>query len=121
MNKAITPIICAYSFHVISIVLTATLVGDYGDALLIISGILNIMLIVIWTVINIKREVPWMVYVHFVIGTAAEIFLNAGGVIGGRTGLDLAQFFYICEIIAVTLILGVIRSVICFIRIKRSD
>lgn len=72
------------------------------------------------TIINLKDKVRWDVYFHFAIGTVAELLLNAGGIVGERTGLwDLAQFFYICEIIAGTLILGFIQFIVWFIRIKK--
>lgn len=112
-------IICAYIYHLICIILTGMLVGDYGDALLIISGVLNMIIIAAWIIMNIKGKVNRVVYFHFTVGTVAELLLNAGGVIGKRTGLwDVSQFFYICEIIASTLILGGILFIIWFIRKK---
>ncbi len=120
MKKSTSQIIFVYLYHLIWIIMTVMLVRHYGDALLISSGISNIILIVVWTIINLKDKVRWDVYFHFAIGTVAELLLNAGGIVGERTGLwDLAQFFYICEIIAGTLILGFIQFIVWFIRIKK--
>ncbi len=120
MKKSTAQIIFVYMYHFICIVMTVMLVGDYADALLIITGILNIILMAVWIIMNIKEKIRWAVYFHFAVGTVAELFLNAGGIVGEGMGLwDLAQLFYICEIIACTLILGFIQFIIWFIRIKK--
>lgn len=54
-------IICAYIYHLICIILTSMLVGDYGDALLIISGVLNMIIIAAWIIIR-GHFVYYLVY-----------------------------------------------------------
>lgn len=122
MNRKALFIFAVYIYHIMFILLTVKLAGDYGDALLVTSLICNVIALVAWTLFDIKENVHWSVYFHFVLGTIIELILNECVLRadGRMTGLDgLAQFFYECELILVTLLLGMIHLIIRLIRRRK--
>lgn len=123
MNKKFLAVFAVYLYHIISILLTVKLAGDYGDALLITSVICSVAVLAVWTLFDIKGNIHRTLWFHFVLGTVTELVLYECVLRadGGLTGFDgLALFFYECELILVTLLLGMIHFIIRFLRTRKT-
>lgn len=120
------PIIFFYLYHLIFIIMTNILIFDYGDALLTISLVSNGIFVFVWTVTEVKKGIQGRVYFHFAAGTAAELVVNIflfGEVEARAEMLDFSElllFFYICEIVAVTVVLGILNLIVRLFR-RRGD
>ena len=75
MNKKFLAVFAVYLYHIISILLTVKLAGDYGDALLITSVICSVAVLAVWTLIDIKGNIHRTLWFHFVLGTVTELVL----------------------------------------------
>lgn len=123
MNKKFLFIFAVYIYHIMFILLTIKLAGDYGDALLITSVICSVVVLAVWILLDIKGNIHRTLWFHFILGTVIELILYECVLRadGGMTGFDgLALFFYECELILVTLLLGMIHFIIRFIRRRKT-
>lgn len=108
-------IIVAYFYHAFFILMCFMLLQNYVDALLTISIIADIVYLVYWIILSKKRKsyMPWIVYLHFVIGSAIEVMLNWFGIIPEDSGWfsGLGQLFYILILLIYTILIGIVNLI----------
>lgn len=117
MNKKWIQTIVAYAYHVIFILLGFLLMQGEYDVLQIISIVAGISYFIYWIVLNRKGYMPWIVYMHFAIGTVVELILNIFGIIPRDGGFfpGLAQFVYIFLLLVHVTALGIANLILWLI------
>ncbi|MCH5255905.1 MAG: hypothetical protein J1D87_01380 [Lachnospiraceae bacterium] len=103
MKEKKVQIIIAYLYHAFFILLGFILMMDAPDALLTIAIVADILYLVYWIVLNRRSHMPWIVYLHFVIGSAVEIILNWFGIIpaDGWMMSDMGQAIYLLFVLPI--------------------
>ena len=110
-------IIIAYAYHVLFILLGFLLMQSEYNVLQIISIIAGIIYFIYWIVLNRKGYMPWIVYLHFAIGTGIELILNWCGIIPRDGGFfpGLAQLVYIFLLLVHVAVLGIMNLILWLI------
>ena len=110
-------IIIAYAYHVLFILLGFLLMQSEYDVLQIISIVAGIIYLIYWIVLNRKGYMPWIVYLHFAIGTVIELILNWSGIIPRDGGFfpGLAQLVYIFLLLVHVTALGIVNLILWLI------
>lgn len=96
---------------------------DYVDALLTVSIAVDIAYLVYWIVLNRKGHMSWIVYQHFLIGSAIELMLNWFGIIPEDVGLfftGLGQFVYIYLLLIYAALIGIVNLILWLIDKRRN-
>lgn len=103
-----------YLYHLVFIIISFMLMKQYIDGLLAIGVIADVLLLIWLIAKNIKTYIPWIVYLHFAIGTAVEITLNLTGVIPKDIGWfqGLGQLFYIFLLVAHLILIGIANLIL---------
>lgn len=110
-------IVIAYSYHVLFVLLSFLLMQSEYNVLHNISIIVGIIYFIYWIVINRKGYMPWIVYLHFAIGTVIELILNWYGIIPRDGGFfpGLAQLVYIFLLLFHVAALGIANLILWLI------
>ncbi|MCH5342025.1 MAG: hypothetical protein J1E01_11215 [Acetatifactor sp.] len=110
-------IVIAYAYHVLFILLGFLLMHSEYNVLRDISIIAGIIYFIYWIVINRKGYMPWIVYLHFAIGTVIELILNWSGIIPRDGGFfpGLAQLVYIFLLLFHVAALGIANLILWLI------
>lgn len=116
MNKTIFQTMIAYAYHAIFIFLAFLLMNHYYDAMFLITFIAEAIYFIYWIAVNRKTYMPWIVYLHFLIGAIVELVLHWRGIIPGDGGFlpGLAQFCYIWVLVIYVVMLGVANFILWF-------
>lgn len=115
MKEKNIQIIFVYLYHAFFILLGFMLMQQYIDGLLTTAVIADIVYVLYWFIFNINRErhMPWIVYLHFVIGSAIEIILNWSGIIPEDNALFVpGQLFYILLLLIHAALIGIINLIL---------
>lgn len=124
MKERNIQIIFVYLYHAFFILLGFMLMQEYVDGLLTTAVIADIVYVLYWLIFNINRErhMPWIVYLHFVSGSAIEIILNLFGIIPEDSGwfAGLGQFFYILLLLIHATLIGIINLAL-WLKSKKVD
>ena len=110
-------IVIAYVYHVLFILLGFLLMNSEYNVLQVIFIITGIIYFIYWIIINRKGYMPWIVYLHFAIGTVIELILNWYGIIPGDGGFfpGLAQLVYIFLLLFHVAALGIANLILWMI------
>ncbi len=113
-------ILIAYIFHLVPIILGFTAGRDrfHFMGFCAIAG--TIAYIIYWCIANRKQFFSWAVFVHFLIGAAVQIILNAAEIIEPDSGMfsGLGQYFYIIYV-QVSLVLVGLTNLILWLLDRR--
>ena len=103
MNRKKANILMAYAFHVVFIVMSFLMMEHHYDGLQKIFFVLGSIYLIYWIIGSWKNYMPWSVYVHFAVGTLAQILLNCSGVIPQDSGWfsGLGQFVYVIFLVEI--------------------
>lgn len=109
-----------YLYHLVFIIISFMLMKQYIDGLLTIGVIADVLLLIWLIAKNIKTYIPWIVYLHFAIGTAVEITLNLTGIIPEDIGWfqGLGQLFYIFLLVAHLILIGIANLILWILHRK---
>ena len=83
MKKNKTQIIIAYAYHAFLVLLGVLLMRKYSDTLLFITVTADTFYLIYWVTSKRESYMPWVVYLNFVIGAAAELLIYIPGLIFG--------------------------------------
>ena len=110
-------IVIAYVYHVLFILLGFLLMNSEYNVLQVIFIVTGIIYFIYWIIINRKGYMPWIVYLHFAIGTVIELILNWYGIIPGDGGFfpGLAQLVYIFLLLFHVAALGIANLILWMI------
>lgn len=94
------PIFHSYLFHAILICLGFFLLESYGDAFFMAAATLYGAYLIFFIIVNHKGYMPWLLFLHHVLGAAIEFLLHYTGIIPPDSGFfyGLLQFLYLCSI-----------------------
>ncbi|MCH5250531.1 MAG: hypothetical protein J1E98_11385 [Lachnospiraceae bacterium] len=122
MKEKKVQIIIAYLYHAFFILLGFMLMQEYIDGLLTTAVISDIVYVLYWIIFNINREryMPWVVYMHFVIGSAIEVMLNWFGIIPEDNAPFVpGQLLYILLLLIHAALIGIVNLVLWQRKIER--
>ena len=87
------------------------------NVLQVIFIITGIIYFIYWIIVNRKGYMPWIVYLHFAIGTVIELILNWYGIISGDGGFfpGLTQLVYIFLLLFHVAALGIANLILWMI------
>ena len=110
-------IVIAYVYHVLFILLGFLLMNSEYNVLQVIFIVTGIIYFIYWIIINRKGYMPWIIYLHFAIGTVIELILNWYGIIPGDGGFfpGLAQLVYIFLLLFHVAALGIANLILWMI------
>ena len=113
----------AYVYHAIFIPLGFLLMRHYSDIFLTVCAVADILYLIYWIVLNRKGYMPWIVYLHFVIGTVIEIFFYASGIIPSTEGFisGIGSSFYILLLLFHAIAMGAANLILCSIDERRHN
>lgn len=113
----------AYIFHAVFIIMSFILMPGDCNILQTAFLVTGLLYLIYWIVYNRKGYMPWIVYLHFLIGAAAQLMLNLFGVIPEDGGYfaGLGQFFYIVIVVIHAVLLGAANLILYVIDRKRSS
>lgn len=116
-EKKWVQIVIAYVYHVFFILLGFLLMHSEYNVLQNVFIIAGIIYFIYWIVINRKGYMPWIVYLHFAIGTVIELILNWYGIIPRDGGFlpGLAQLVYIFLLLLHVAALGIANLILWLI------
>lgn len=116
-EKKWVQIVIAYVYHVFFILLGFLLMHSEYNVLQNVFIIAGIIYFIYWIVINRKGYMPWIVYLHFAIGTVIELILNWYGIIPRDGGFlpRLAQLVYIFLLLLHVAALGIANLILWLI------
>ena len=84
-----------------------------------IAFVADILYLGYWVMLNIKKYMPWVVYLHFFIGSAIELILNWTHIIpmdvGEYYGNGWSQLSYIFLLLLHVILIGFTNLVLWFI------
>ena len=115
-------IVIAYIFHLVPIILGFTAGRDRFHFMGFCSIFGTIAYIIYWCRANRKQFLSWAVFVHFLIGAAAQILLNHSEIIRPDGGMfpGLGQYFYIIYVAVSAGLVGITNLILWLIDRKRK-
>ncbi|MBR3448922.1 MAG: hypothetical protein IKH27_14085 [Oscillospiraceae bacterium] len=115
-------ILIAYIFHLVPIILGFTAGRDrfHFMGFCAIAG--TIAYIIYWCIANRKQFLSWAVFVHFLIGAAVQIILNAAEIIEPDSGMfsGLGQYFYMIYVAVSAVLVGLTNLILWLIDRRRK-
>ena len=84
-------------FHAVLIVLGFFVLHEAADGFLVTAGILSIVYLIFYIIVNRKTYIPWILLLHHLIGSAVQILLHYFEIIpsdGGMFFAGIGQFIY---------------------------
>ncbi|SCW55991.1 hypothetical protein SAMN02910456_01858 [Ruminococcaceae bacterium YRB3002] len=102
----------AYVYHVIFIILGFILMEDHPFVMMGIAAGAGLIYWIYWIAVSRRSYMPWIIFLHFVIGTAVEAVLNWFSIIPNDGGElpGAGQFLYIALIVLQTVALMAING-----------
>ncbi|MBR3419411.1 MAG: hypothetical protein IKG82_12025 [Oscillospiraceae bacterium] len=115
-------ILIAYLFHLIPIILGFVSGRNRFHFMGLCAIIGTIAYIIYWCRVNRKQFLTWSVFVHFLIGAAAQIILNKMEIIRPDGGFmpGLGQYFYIIYVQVSLVLVGLTNLILWLIDRRRK-